>query len=485
MALVRISELRQRLQLELQGESIEMTALRTVVGLLESQGIVKKLDFGDFVLLQPAQINNYASTVVRCARENEDEIGAVPERDVLEALIDFKDMKRPSERKEQVEQSEPEQSTDSSESSSSRFTGSTRLEEEDEKLLLRATVQTFLDRSLCTRVDTDKGTQLVFPSYFKIDRPDAPNVPPVVVTYGFSGPLDEIYSTLVVRLHYTEIFENPDLWRYAADFTTQAGNKLGLHLKKKNQGTAELEVYFDANVDINSKVSFIKYIHEHLKKYAADVTRVRSYVCKHCNEPLENKRAIRVRLEKGLQDVVCPTCEGRVPFFDLIETKFASDEFLRTVQDMDAHAQINLDNESRELILVGHAYATVGEAGHIFRRISESDWGLDGEIEFKNSQSEASGKRVYLQLKSGDSYLRKRKRDAKEIFTIKKKRQAEYWVEQPVMLVIRTSNGEIRWMNITEYLQRHGVDTKQIVFEGEAFTASNVAIMRNKLLGAE
>ncbi len=53
------------------------------------------------------------------------------------------------------------------------------------------------------------------------------------------------------------------------------------------------------------------------------------------------------------------------------------------------------------------------------------------------------------------------------------------------MLVIRTSDGKIRWMNITEYLQRYGVDTKQVVFEGEAFTAGNVALMRNRLLGDE
>lgn len=35
----------------------------------------------------------------------------------------------------------------------------------------------------------------------------------------------------------------------------------------------------------------------------------------------------------------------------------------------------------------------------------------------------------------------------------------------------------------TEYLQRHGTDTKQVVVEGEAFTAPNVAQMRNRMLG--
>ena len=79
---------------------------------------------------------------------------------------------------------------------------------------------------------------------------------------------------------------------------------------------------------------------------------------------------------------------------------------------------------------------------------------------------------------------RKRKRDDKEVFQIKKKRQAEYWVSQPcpVMLVIRTSDGEIRWMNVTDYLREHGAATRQIVFDGEPFKALNVARMRDRVL---
>jgi hypothetical protein len=51
------------------------------------------------------------------------------------------------------------------------------------------------------------------------------------------------------------------------------------------------------------------------------------------------------------------------------------------------------------------------------------------------------------------------------------------------MLVIRTSDGKIRWMNATSYLQKHGKDVKQIVFDGEPFTAESVAKLRNAVLG--
>ncbi len=51
------------------------------------------------------------------------------------------------------------------------------------------------------------------------------------------------------------------------------------------------------------------------------------------------------------------------------------------------------------------------------------------------------------------------------------------------MLVIRTSDGTTRWMNVTDYLAEHGTAIRQIVFEGEAFTALNVARMRDRVFG--
>jgi GTPase SAR1 family protein len=453
--LVRLPELHQRLQLALPEETIGEADLRAVVGLMQGQGVVQMLDFGDFVLLQPEQLNRYASVVVRMAREHADEMGVVPEQQVLDGRLDYKDMER--------------------------------LDEADEKILLRAMVQTFLDRSLCLREETPRGTMLVFPSYFRRDKPDPPEHPNVFVTYGFAGPLDEIYTTLVVRLSYSGAFKGDQLWKDAADFITHEGKRVGLAMTKKAEGAAESVVYFEAGVPDDTKVTFIKYVHEHLLARAQppeEVTRVRTYVCPHCDEPLENRRAIQLRLGKGLKDILCPVCEERLPLLDLIEEKFASGEFLQRVRELDERAKINLDNESRELILVGHAIAISAEAGQIFRPLTWSDWGIDGEIEFKDDEGNASGERLYLQLKSGDSYLYQRQRDDAEVFTIKKRRQAEYWLKQayPVMLVIRTSDGKIRWMNVTDYLRRHGPDTRQIIFEGEAFTALNVARLRDQVL---
>jgi hypothetical protein len=202
-----------------------------------------------------------------------------------------------------------------------------------------------------------------------------------------------------------------------------------------------------------------------------------------------NQAAVQAKLQKGATDILCVVCEDkRVVLHDLIEEKFASEELQRTVRALEEQAKAAIDNESRELILVGHAYAIAGEAGQIYRQYTNSDHGIDGEIEFKDYSGKASGMRLYLQLKSGDSYLHKRRRDEAEVFTIKNERHADYWRQQayPVMLVVRTSNGEIRWMDISAYLKRAAAakkPMKQIVFEGRPFTAIHLLQLRNQLLG--
>jgi hypothetical protein len=214
------------------------------------------------------------------------------------------------------------------------------------------------------------------------------------------------------------------------------------------------------------------------------VKRERHYVCGRCQSAIEDRQAVQKRLSRGVKDILCVNCETRIQLWDLIEEKFASEETQLQVREMDEQARRAIDNESRELILVGHAFAIAGEAGQIFRPAPNSDWGIDGEIEFKNDKGAASGRRVYLQLKSGDSYLESRK-DGREVFKIKKDRHFKYWQahEYPVMLVIRTSDGQIRWMNMTEHLKKQVKPVKQIIFDGEPFTAASVRRLRERVLG--
>lgn len=433
-------------------ETFKLEELRAVVGLLAGPGVVWQLEFGDFVLLQAERINSYAAAVMRKVRAHPDEIGSILEEDVLAGKLDYQDMRR--------------------------------LPRNEEQIVLRAMHQTFVDHGLCLREASEHGPLLVFPSYFRRERPDQGDHPAALVTYNFSGMLDEIYATLVVRLHYTTAFEKDQLWRFAADFRTQAGQRVGLKMTRKAEGAGEITVYCAPGVADETQVNFIRYVHDHLKAKDPDVQRTRHYVCGHCGTPVTNHETVRKRLAAGRKEIICVDCEKQVSLWDLIEEKFASEETQATVRAMDEQARRAIDNESRELILLGHAFAIAGEAGQIFRPTPNSDWGIDGEIEFKNNQGEASGRRIYLQLKSGDSYLETRK-GGQEIFKIKKPRHVEYWTAQqyPVMLVIRTSDGQIRWMNVTEYLKKQDKSVKQVAFDGEPFTAASLWRMRDRVLG--
>ncbi len=453
--LLRMAELKQQLEMRLPPQSFTIDFLRASVSLLSGYGAVMQLRFGDFVLLQPERLNAYAFAVIRSVRGNIEEIGCIAEEDVLAGRLDYQDMKR--------------------------------LTFEEERCLLETLHQEFVDRGLCLREPTEEGNFLVFPSYFRRERPELAGHPAILVSYIFNGPFDEIYATLVVRLYHTLAFDKDQLWRYAADFKTQAGKRLGLKMTKKSEGTGEIVIYFEPGVPADVQVTFIRYVHEHLGRKAKDIVRRRFYVCSHCDTPIESRLAVEKRISEGKKDIICGACEKRIPLWDLIEEKFASEKLQQRVRDLEEKADIAIDNESRELILVGHTFAIAGEAGQIYRQYTNSDHGIDGEIEFKDAEGKASGKRLYLQLKSGDSYLYHRKNDGAEIFEIKKARQAQYWQQQayPVMLVIRTSDGVIRWMNISEYLQREsrsGSEVKRVIFSGEPLTTLSVREMRDRYI---
>ena len=54
-----------------------------------------------------------------------------------------------------------------------------------------------------------------------------------------------------------------------------------------------------------------------------------------------------------------------------------------------------------------------------------------------------------------------------------------------MMLVIRTVDGEIRWLDVSDHLKREsagGKTVRQLIFEGERFDAVSVQNWRKKVL---
>ncbi len=177
--LMRFNELRETLQLRLSGEFKRFAdeELRAVLTLLAGPGVVWELAFGSWVLLQPERINAYAQAVIRTLQADEHQRGCLMEERVLKGDLMYESSME-------------------------------RLEGDEERFVLLAMHQTLVERGLCLRQPTDKGNLLLFPSYYRRERPDLVEFPAVLVNYRFTGFLDEIYATLVVRLHHTAPFQS-------------------------------------------------------------------------------------------------------------------------------------------------------------------------------------------------------------------------------------------------------------------------------------
>ena len=228
-----------------------------------------------------------------------------------------------------------------------------------------------------------------FSEHFRRERKEQPSHPSVLVTYRFDGPADDIYATLVVRLHHTVAFQSTDLWKSAADFKTQTGAKLGFTLTREAEGSSRLEVYFEPDVDGNSRVLFLRYVHDHLLQHGQNVVRLRRYFCgdKKCDafgQAFGDQAKIAKALAPGGKGkVFCPDCGKPILLRDVIEEKFESPAVKEQVREMQSEGQAVIDNESRELLAVHHTGFIVAEAGQIYRGYTNSDHGIDGEIEFK------------------------------------------------------------------------------------------------------
>lgn len=454
--LLRFPELAQRLEQALPGERFGESDMRTAVTLLANHGLVRSLKFGDLVLLRPDLLNGYAGAIIRTARAHQDEIGCVLEADIYGPDFDF--------------------------------TGVDRLSRSDEEFLLRALVQTFLDNSLCIAEDTSHGRLLVFPSQYRREK-DIPWEPGVFVSYTFSGEWQTVWTTLVVRLWYSQEFEHRELWRNAAEFQSSRGHLLGLKIdKRQGEGQATISLFFDVKTPDELKVIFIEYVHRHLIKYTSNVTRDRRYVCPECEQPVTDLEAVRRRLIAGKDFITCQECDERVPLIDFIEQRLKSDPVTQKILSMEETATRELDTQALEQILIGHMMAVCGEANQIFRPVTMFEEGIDGELEFKDNDGQASGQKIYVQLKSGNSYLRTRQHDGREIFDVKNERHLDHWINQPVdvYLVIRqteerTGEETIRWMNVTRYLKnRKDKASRQIVFEGERLDMQAVWKLRDR-----
>lgn len=251
---------------------------------LESAGLVKRLKFGDYVLLQPELLDACAGAIVNAARDEPDGLGSI-----LEAKVVNLDFASPS--TERV------------------------LEERQERLLVLATLEELLQRELALREPTEDGVQLVFPSAYRRDLPTSQAPKGNGVAFRFEGPVESVYATLIVRLARSNLFRRVEAWQSASRFAAEVG-ECTVFLSFDGEGTGELLVGYDQMPDPLRR-QFERFVHAHLDRRATPgtVTRERRYSCPLDGTAFTSEQVKQV-IKLGRPHIMCPVCENRVSLRD-------------------------------------------------------------------------------------------------------------------------------------------------------------------------
>ena len=392
---------------------LDDATLQTVLGLLDGPGVLKQLDYGDYVLLKPEWLGVYGQAVLRTLRQGEPQLGTLPVGAITAGQLAFAE-------------------------------GQRLREPSEEQVLLAELERELQERSICLR----QAGQLVFPSHCGRERPASPTLPPRFVSYAVSGWLDDIHATLVVSLAETRVFELRELWRDAAEFRTLAsgsvanGRALALRLRRDNASEGEITLHVGADVAPAERVQFARFIDGHLREVAETAERRRHWVCPHCGTPKGNEAVLMDNLLHQGPDAraICDryTCGQSFPLFDDLERLYAEATQQKLPDPLRDQDPPELTSRRKGKLLLLEVGARLTSANQKWQEITpDEDDGLDLQVEFTDDDGNGTGAYLYLQLKAGPSHLRRRA-DGHEIFTIRKPRWVHTWTHQPfpVMLVI-------------------------------------------------
>jgi len=165
--------------------------MRTAVGHLENYGYVKRLrtSHGEQrILLEPARLNNLASSFVLEARRNPKGLGALEEARLLAGGYPFPEL--------------------------------TDLRETEREVLLDSAALLFLEHNICFRETNPLHMEpyLVFPELINLKRPaEEEKANEDGVAYTVSGPTENVFASLVVLLGYTHTFTRTRQWHNTLD----------------------------------------------------------------------------------------------------------------------------------------------------------------------------------------------------------------------------------------------------------------------------
>lgn len=292
----------------------------TCAGRVEARGLIRRLSFGHYVLLQPELLDAYASALINAARDEPDGLGSVAEEDVLAGRF--------------------------------RMPADERIPDPtQEKLLLLAMIEDLLQHELALREHAGDGPHLVFPSQLTREYPDLADPEGKALAFTFEGPLLNVYATLAVRLSHSGLFRRKELWKNAATYAAIVGGTCGMVLRELEEGKGELTLLFDRVASRETRMQFEDFVHSHLLRRALPESIVlrRILVCGVCGTPFSDLQ-VRRRRERGFDWIDCSVCgEGGVTLREREEAVPAPDPALDRAADAGRDFDAGLTSASGEM----------------------------------------------------------------------------------------------------------------------------------------
>jgi hypothetical protein len=265
-------------------QQFDPRAVNTVVEQLRMQGVIaeSRLETGQRVLIQQiGYIEQYAGSLIVAARQNPRGMPALEETAVAAGRMMLPGLKAEE-----------------------------RLHPFQEPIVLQCVIQLLLEHGICLK---HEGL-LIFPALFpSAVREEDTNVAHTVsLYYDFSGAIDNIYSSLVVRLALGERFGRVRLWKDGAEYEQPGQGMCGLRKVDRRSGLAHLDLFFSEHTASETRNLFMAFVEEHLQKEGVTIKEVLAMVCGTCGYHLEES-LIRDRINLDYKDVLCPRCETRLP----------------------------------------------------------------------------------------------------------------------------------------------------------------------------
>ncbi len=303
------------------GKEATRDVFSACLGRLEASGLVRRLSFGDHILLQPEILDNYCGSLAMAAREQPDGLGYIPEEDAQKGRF-------------------------------AREADRRLVDNPQEVTILLATTQEVVGRNLANRQETARGTMLVFPSELNAELPDYPGGYSLAVAFRFEGPVGAIYATLAVTLINSVTFTKKKLYKNAALYVGPRNQVCGFAVdypERINDSLGRLTVFFEPDTAHDIRLLFLRFVNRQLERLAFQnsVQSERIYHCGDCDYTIP-QAAVELRKKRGDDTVVCPGCLRHYAIDDLAEESAKPD---KSLDSLDEHAKEERERQERLAVL--------------------------------------------------------------------------------------------------------------------------------------